>query len=315
MSAGRTPKKSHSLGNENTSSSIGLPWPSSQDSQDVEWSHQVKTPPIGVDTVDHYRLSSSVYGTGDASLSNAHHSHDRAKQAATVRYLQAPYLAGSMGNGAGLDCRPTSSVCTFSLASDRHADLLREGESLLASRLVQTATWTGARSLRSSPILRVPEAYLTSTTSSYAISAGANCQQHRLRSFITSPLVAGENRSLDSMPERCATAPLDGSTSLHSTRFLGVRDSDGGRRLIEVGTARAPFSLSAKSSTSRPSLRAIKFVPSHPVTHNMATADATMTEAAMIDPMALPRAPWPAECDVHTRYRRRRDPLLLSACK
>jgi len=311
MGTGRTSKPSLSLGIETTSSSIGLPWPQPQGSEDVEWSRQVRMP-MGVDAADHYRLSSSIYGAGETSHSTVHCSYDKAKQAATVRYLQAPYLAGSISKGAGLDCRPTSSISTFSLASDRQADILREGESLLASRLVQTATWTGARSRRSTPILHMPETYLTSTTSSYAMSPGADCQQHRLRSFITSPLVAGMARSLDSMPARCSTAPIDGSASLHNTRFLGVRDSDGARRLIEVGKTRATPSFSAKPSIP-PSVNVIKFVPSHPVAHNMATADAMMTEA--IDPMALPRAPWPAECALCTRHRRRRDPMLHSTCK
>ena len=54
-----------------------------------------------------------------------------------------------------------------------------------------------------------------------------------LRSFITSPLVPA--RTLNSQPPRCPTAPVDGSSALTYTRYLGVRDSDGGRRMINDG--------------------------------------------------------------------------------
>ena len=305
IGTGRASKPPLSLGLEKTATSIGLPWPPPQPTgaQDVEWS-RAWMPMGGIDPAAHYRLTSAVHGSGgDPAHPTVQGAYDKAKQAGTVRYLQAPYLAGSMGDGAGLDYRPTSSVSTTSLASNRQADLLREGESLLGNRLGQTASWTGARSLRSTPILQVPEPYLTTTASSYAMRPGADCQQHKLRSFITSPLVAGESRSLTSTPARCATAPLDGSTSLHNTRFLGVRDSDGGRLLIEVGATRAVApSLPTKPTIPPPFLDAVKFVPSHPVTHNMATADATLTEATTIDPIALPRYPWPAENPVYTRH-------------
>jgi len=45
-----------------------------------------------------------------------------------VRYLQAPYLVGEMAAGAGIDARPVSSVSTFSLASERQAEILAGGE-------------------------------------------------------------------------------------------------------------------------------------------------------------------------------------------
>lgn len=159
----------------------------------------------------------------------------KAKESASVRYLQAPYLVGDMAAGAGLDARPTSSVSTFSLVSDKQAEILASGEQRLGERIANTTSWTMARSLRSKPITPSPEPYMTSTAASYKPRPPADSQQHRLRGFTTSQYVPA--RTLDSAPMGVSTPALATATALHATRYLGVRDSDGGRRLLEIITS------------------------------------------------------------------------------
>jgi len=230
-------KASFAVGPAKTSSLIGLPWVEGVQQQAPSW---VKTvwAPVGLPPSAHYRPSSSDYGSMPTSPYHMHASFEKAKPATSVRYLQAPYLTGEMAEGAGIDARPVSSVSTFSLSSERQAAILAGGQQRLGERMAETAVWTMNRSLRSSPILAVPDPYVTSTNASFQQRAPADSQQHRLRSFVTSAYVPA--RTLDSTPAYCAVPPLSGSQTLHATRFLGVRDSDGGRRLIEMDTTGAP---------------------------------------------------------------------------
>ena len=118
-------------------------------------------------------------------------------------------------------------------------------------------------------------------------------------------------RSLDSAPTRVPSAPLDGSSTLHATRYLGVRDSDGSRKLLEIDTtgapaATAPWRLPTAPFQAPPAPESLGFVPSHPSTHQMDTARHMSASAASIDPASvrLPRQPWPKEADISVKYPR-----------
>jgi len=313
---GSAAKPTLQVGSAKTSSLTGLPWPPQHTLKEVSWARWPREPPTVAAEV-HYRPVSAVHGSMPAEAFHRTNSFEQAKPLKDVRYLQAPYLSGALRDGAGIDFRPPTSVSTYSMSSDRQADLLKEGEFLLNSRMGETVAWTANRSLRSAPISQGPEPYLTTTNASFKSRPVADSQQHVLRSFCTSPLVPA--RTLSSQPPRCPTAPIEGSSSLHFTRYLGVRDSDGGRRLIEVDTTGAPAPMPYKLPTEplpmpdAPS--GIKHVPSHPLTTNMAFADAMMTETRTIDPSStpLPRVPWPAECTLVTKHRRKTNPDLLAA--
>lgn len=314
--SGSASKPTLSLGPDKTASSIGLPWCSSAVQPEVEWRRKVWAP-VGVPVDVHYTPSSRKVGSLPMKSFHLVPAYDRAKEAGTVRYLQAPYLTGEMAHGAGIDHRPVSSVSTFSLASDRQAEILAGAEARLFDRSGQTAAWTANRSLRSAPITDVPDPYLTTTNQSYTLRPMADSQQHRLRGFKTSSFVL--ERSLDSTPARCPTAPLEGGTALHSTRYLGVHDSDGSRKLIEVDTTGAPAATNAWKLPTEPMEppplpQPVPYVSSHPSTHTQDTArKVAMSASELADPTATarhvaslrePRQPWPAAAAITLKHRR-----------
>jgi hypothetical protein len=307
LASERADKPGLALGPEKTSSIIGLPWPQQQSLPEARWSKNVWAP-SGVRGSTHFRQSSSAIGAVPQKAYHVHESNTKASVAGTVRYLQAPWLSGELAYGAGIDSRPVSSVSTFSLASDRQADILAGGEARLGERLGSSAAWTGARSLRSAPIPSAPQPYLTTTNASFTHRPMADSQQQRLRASVTSSLVPA--RTLDSAPVRCPTAPLDGGAALHGTRFLGVRDSDGGRRLIEVDTTGRPAAISPWKVPAVPIEPPAPptpgaFVSSQPATHLM-DVHRTTAASAGFDPAAtpLPRSPWPKDAMVSVKHRR-----------
>lgn len=298
-------KAPFNVGPDKTSSLTGCPWVEGRELEKPSWNKTVWMP--SAMPASHFRPSSSSYGAIPASPFHHQNMFEKAKESAGVRYLQAPYLAGDMAAGAGIDMRPVSSVGTFSLASNRQAEILADGEQRLAERMAQTAAWTAARSRASKPITSVPDPWLTSTNASYTQRPAADSQQHRLRGFITSPFVP--TRSLESAPARCPTAPLEGGNSLHATRYVGVRDSDGARRLIEVDTTGAPAATSPWKLPTAPTPPAelpmpYKFVASQPATTSESYAASALNME--FDPSAttLPRRPLPAENRVTLRHRR-----------
>jgi len=315
VGSGSAQKASIAPGPEKTSTMIGLPWCNSSVPKEVPWSHKVWAP-VGVAGNVHYRPTSSSIGSAAQKPYHMLPAFEKPKEAASVRYLQAPYLVGDMAQGAGIDARPVSSVSTFSLASNRQADILAGGEARLFDRMAQTTSFTASRSLRSAPVTAVPDAYLTSTNSSFRPRPMADSQQHRLRGFTTSAYVP--ERSLDSAPARCPTAPLDGATTLHATRFLGVRDSDGSRRLIEVDTTGAPaptasWKLPTAPSEPPPEPNRLPFVASQPMTRSMDLAKEMADDAVNISTFSgfpggtasrEPRSPWPSNAAVTVKHRR-----------
>jgi len=313
VGSGSAAKAPTALGPDKTASVIGLPWCSSSVPKELAWSHKVWAP-VGVAGDVHYRPSSTAIGSSAQKPYHMLPMFEKAKEAASVRYLQAPYLVGEMAAGAGIDARPVSSVSTFSLASHKQADILAGSEARLFERMAQTTSFTASRSLRSAPVTAVPDPYLTSTNASFKPRPMADSQQHRLRGFTTSSYVP--ERSLDSAPSRCPTAPLDGATTLHATRYLGVRDSDGSRRLIEVDTTGAPaataaWKLPTAPSEPPPSPSRLPYVSSQPMTRSMdlakdmADAATLMTDTAALGATARePRKPWPAEAKVTVKHRR-----------
>jgi len=319
-SLGSAEKPPFQTGASKTSSLTALPWPTQYRAYgDVTWAKQLFAPPKTVDA--HYRPSSSTVGSVAAQ---AHHQqvngvfgYTRAYPSATVRYLQAPYLAGEMTEGAGIDTRPPSSVATYSLASERQAQMLATGEHNLLERLAHNASWTNSRSLRSPPLTAAPEPYLTTTNKSFRPQTGPNAQQHRLRSFTTSSLVPA--RSLNSTPTALPAPALGGSSSLHETRFLGVRDSDGGRRLLDINTTGEPTTAAVAGSAAAAQYvpqysQRLNFVPSQPASTSV--TDAEWALYAPIDPSAtpLPRQPWPADATTPTQFRKHVDPSIAPSC-
>lgn len=303
-------------GPDKTASAIGLPWCNTAAPMEVEWRRKVWAP-VGVPVDVHYTPSSRAVGSLPMKPFHTVPAYDRPKEAGSVRYLQAPYLTGDMAAGAGIDQRPVSSVSTFSLASNRQAEMLAGAEARLFDRTGQTAAWTANRSLRSAPITDVPDPYLTTTNASFQLRPMADSQQHRLRGFTTSAYVP--ERSLDSAPARCPTAPLDGATSLHATRYLGVRDSDGSRKLIEVDTTGAPaptnsWKLPTTPMEPPPLPPPLPFVSSHPSTHtqdmarNIAASASELADPAVtsrhIATSRGPRLPWPADAAISLKHRR-----------
>ena len=299
-------KPQFSVGLDKTSSLTGLPWTVGNAVPAPTWVKR-EWAPVAVAPTTHFRPSSSDYGAVPQASFHKHSAFEKPQPAASVRYLQAPYLSGEMAAGAGIDARPVSSVSTFSLASERQAEILAGGEMRLGERMAHTTSWTMARSMRSAPIGGVPEPYLTSTNASFQQRAAADSQQHRLRGFTTSSFVP--ERSLNSSPTHMPSSPLDGSTSLHATRYLGVRDSDGSRRLIEVDTtgapaATAPWKLPAKPPAPPELPQPKKFVSSQPTTHNVDTVRSFMNGEVDTSLTPLPREPLPAECRVTRKHRR-----------
>lgn len=300
-------KAPYSTGPEKTSSLIGLPWCETKGVGTPTWQKTVWAP-VGVPASSHFRPSSSSYGSVQQKSFQKPESFEKPNESASVRYLQAPYLQGEMAVGAGLDARPVSSVSTFSLASERQAEILAGAEQRLGDRMAHTSAWTYSRSLKSRPITAVPEPYQTSTNASFQQRPAADSQQHRLRGFTTSNFVPA--RSLNSAPMVVPTSALDGSTALHATRFVGVRDSDGGRRLIEVDTtggpaATAPWKLPTMPTAPPEYPPSTPFVSSQPATRNDDTVRSVSSgEAFDLTAYPLPRSPLPAECVVPVKHRR-----------
>ena len=265
-------KPNLALGPQKTSSLIGLPWPQQDVPTDVPFGGKVWAPayfPPG-----HFRPSSSKIGSLPQKPFHTTDEFSKPKVAATVRYLQAPYLSGEMSYGAGIESRPVSSVGTFSLESERQADILAGAEVRMNQRMANSYAWTANRSLRSAPISAPPEPYMTSTNAFFAQRPLADSQQHRLRTYTSSKI--NPSRSLSSTPSRVPTAPLSGGQALHATRYLAVNDSDGMRRMIEVDTTGAPAAAEVLKLPTTPHPMPVppaplSFVPSHPTTCNMDT--------------------------------------------
>lgn len=305
VGSGSAQKASIAPGPEKTSTMIGLPWCNSSVPKEVPWSHKVWAP-VGVAGNVHYRPTSSSIGSAAQKPYHMLPAFEKPKEAASVRYLQAPYLVGDMAQGAGIDARPVSSVSTFSLASERQAEILAGGEMRLGERLAQTAAFTHSRSLKSAPISPLDE-YLTTTNASYTSRPLCDSQQHRLRMKTTSSFVPA--RTLDSAPAYCATPALAGGGTMHATRFVGVRDSDGGRRLIELDTTGKPAATNPWKMPTDPTLPpepppSIKYVSSQPFSHHNDAERAFLYGDVDASSTSLPRRPWPAEQAVPQKYRR-----------
>lgn len=299
VGVGTANKQPPALGADNTSSLTGLPWPQGKVTPSIDWSSHVWAP--SVVHKKHFTPTSTQIGSLQPTPVHHHATFEKAKPVPSVRYLQAPMLVGEMGRGSGIDERPPSSVSTFSMAEKQSA-LLRDGEQRLAQRMASTRAWTANRSTRSD-VSAVPDGYLTSTLASYQPRPAADMQQHRLRGFTTSSFVNCD--PLNSAPQRCPTAPLDGGSSLHSQRYIGLRDSDGSRRLLDTGATAPPFALGTSDTAPLPPPPvARKFVSSQPTTRNTDTV--RDMQAGEVDPKAsaIERKPWPAEAGVTTKHRR-----------
>jgi len=288
-----------------TSTSMGHPWVQPIGPEDTTWRNTGIVVP-GIDPAGHFRTTSNSYGSMASEPFHRHTPFEKAKVAGNVRYLQAPYLVGEMAAGAGIDARPVSSVSTFSLASERQAEILAGGEMRLGERLAQTAAFTHSRSLKSAPISPLDE-YLTTTNASYTSRPLCDSQQHRLRMKTTSSFVPA--RTLDSAPAYCATPALAGGGTMHATRFVGVRDSDGGRRLIELDTTGKPAATNPWKMPTDPTLPpepppSIKYVSSQPFSHHNDAERAFLYGDVDASSTSLPRRPWPAEQAVPQKYRR-----------
>ena len=64
---------------------------------------------------------------------------------------------------------------------------------------------------------------------------GGGCPS-RTRTLRWAPLPRAGGRVQAAASAAAAREPLEGSTPLHSTRYLSLRDSDGARRILEVST-------------------------------------------------------------------------------
>ena len=235
LSLGRAKALQQEHGTHVTSSRVGLPWPPQETPMSVMWRSTAWMPSTVPSA--HYRPSSADFG---ATIETDVHRHKGRfgvpPPSSKVRYLQAPYLSGSLKEGAGLDYRPTTSVSTHTMSSERERDMLLAAHHALHDRMGQSMAWTAARAQRSQPISAIPDAYMTITNDSYRPRPAADAQQHRLNTILTSSLAT--SNTLESEP-RPVTAPAlgAGSGALHSTRYLGIRASDGGRQLLDVTVA------------------------------------------------------------------------------
>lgn len=218
-----------------------------------------------------------------------------AKPCGKVRHLNGPYLVGAMTMGAvASDKRPPTSVRTFQLQSERQKEILVHGTAMLQKRMTDAAQFTADRSRFVRPVSASPSPYLTTMAASYKPRPQADSQQHRLRKQVTSGLVNGAGGSLESAPIHVPIEPLEGGGALHATRYLGVRDPDGSRRMLEMDTTGGPV-LTLRAPYERPmTAPAVPYVPSQPRSRNMDEEVnfevGTMIAAAASPP--LPRQPW-----------------------
>lgn len=301
-------KRESELGSLMTSSVIALPWPAPKDIASVSWPGSVG--PSGVVTPGP-PPESTVYGSEPQRPIHQHPLPNRGppmsryelpKPAAKVRYLNGPYVTGAMAEGSGIDKRPVSSVSTFQMASDRQKELLVEGHNLLQRRMAENAKWTAERTRKSRPISASPTPYLTTLKASYKERPAADAQQQRVRKLISAPLAytpAGER--LSSAPIHKEVTPLAGGTALHATRYLGVQDPDGTRRLLDMDSTGGPLPIQVPPPRERPrTAPAIPFVASQPSTKTM-DEEANVEESLRRDMSAtpLPRRPWPTAKPTH----------------
>lgn len=182
--------------------------------------------------------------------------------AATQRYLRTPYLLPGDA-GTGLDSRPASSVAAFDLGGAYAAALLNAAEVNYQKRASTASSWT-AEHAANPPVLMPAESYRTTTKDSFPLRSGADTQQQRMRDWTSSKHV--NSLSLSSSTLRCPTAPLADSTALHTQRFLAIRSSDGGRRVIDTAEAfdAPPAAPPVPVLLREPRLTA--YVPSQPTT-------------------------------------------------
>ena len=66
--------------------------------------------PVAVAPTTHFRPSSSDYGAVPQASFHKHSAFEKPQPAASVRYLQAPYLSGEMAAGAGRERRISASA-------------------------------------------------------------------------------------------------------------------------------------------------------------------------------------------------------------
>lgn len=269
----------------------------------MSWTNKAWAP-IGVHK-QHFRPVSTQIGSFQPQPVHRYPMFEKAKPVPSVRFLQAPFLMGEMSNGAGIDSRPASSVGTFAMV-DKQRELLTTGDARLAERMHSVRGWTAARTTRTT-ISDVPDAYLTSTLASFQERPAADMQQHRLRGFTTSSFVGTTTADrLNSAATPCPTASLTGGSSLHSQRFLGLRDSDGTRRLLDTHVDGSPSELApTETAPLPPPPPASSFVSSQPTTRNTDTVHAMVS--GEIDPSrgVFNRVPWPEDAKINTFQHRR----------
>ena len=310
--SGSASKPTLSLGPDKTASSIGLPWCSSAVQPEVEWRRKVWAP-VGVPVDVHYTPSSRKVGSLPMKSFHLVPAYDRAKEAGTgaICRRSTPWRDGSRRGH-----RPSAGVLSFDvlLASDRQAEILAGAEASLRP-LRPDRRLDRQSPLRSAPITDAgslldddqPVVH-AATDGGLAAAPAARLQNVLLRS-----------RALPRLhPARCPTAPLEGGTALHSTRYLGVHDSDGSRKLIEVDTTarrrRPTLGSCLPSRWSRHPAAARSLCLLAPVhAHAGHRPQVAMSASELADPTATarhvaslrePRQPWPAAAAITLKHRR-----------
>jgi len=260
------------------------------------WAH------VGMPAANHFATTSSVIGSLEQPPLYSFPIMQRAKDAQNVRYLQAPYLPNGAEYFEGK--RPTSSSTTHAIFSGAEAALMNGAEQRFAERMGATAAFAKSRASTGS-LTPVPDEWLTSNRADYYLRPPADIQQHRLRGFTTSKHLAGH--PLHSTPQRCVTAPLLGSTVLHTQQYVGMRDPDGSRRLMEVAQAGAPPPPELPKPAAPPGhIEFRAYISSQPKTTSHSAQedmDPSLINSfsGMLDDI---RKPWPKEINDSTQNRR-----------
>ena len=193
-SSGQIGPPALTLGSSVTSSVIAFPWPTPAAPVEQPWT-TASMEPTSVPASVHYRPQSAGYGSTPAQSFHAQPSMQKPLPCGSVRYLQGPYLVGSMRDGAGIERRPTSAQAHFTFTSRRQKEILQDGERNLWDRGASINAFVAARS-RVRPQPRPGDAYLTSTKASFNTRPAADSQQHRLRAFNTAKMYIGHSPTL-----------------------------------------------------------------------------------------------------------------------
>jgi len=179
----------------------------------------------------HFTPESSKIGA-TAKLPNpyAYSMYSQACPSMRTHYMEVP-LQEIPSTASFITTAPVTSKSFPKEGSNMQQTVMDNANASYADALAAATANTALRTTYS-PSTPMPNLYATSTGVEVPRHPAATADQHRIRTFTTSKLLTDLPDRLESAPMRCEAALAPKSTLL-TTRFHSLRDSDGTRRILD----------------------------------------------------------------------------------